>query len=43
MTFKIIKIVDKEIKTKEYLDKDVAKTLILSKKIKRRTWFYWKK
>ena len=39
-TFKVIKIVDKEIKTKEELDKDIAKTLILSKKIKRRTFSF---
>ena len=39
-TFKVIKIIDKEIKTKEELDKDIAKTLILSKKIKRRTFSF---
>lgn len=39
-TFKIIKIVDKEINSKEDLDKDIAKTLMLSKKIKRRTFSF---
>ena len=39
-TFKIIRIVDKEINSKEELDKDIAKTLMLSKKIKRRTFSF---
>lgn len=38
--FKVIRIVEKKITTKEELDKDVALTLNLAKKIKRRTFSF---